>query len=122
MPHDKPKYLDDQPKERPGVYIIIAIAIVLAIALYGALQIYAGMVQGWDRRFNPDRDSAPPPGYNRRQAEADAALAEEKLPLLAAQRELEQAKTYDKCVNGTAFRKLPDGGWENIPNLRCNHN
>ena len=56
MSHDKPKYLDGQPKERSGVYTIIAIGLVLAIALFGAWRIYIGTVIGWDKRFNsPDK-------------------------------------------------------------------
>lgn len=33
MPQDKPKYLDDQPKERSGVYTIVGISLILLIAL-----------------------------------------------------------------------------------------
>lgn len=108
MNPDKPKYLTDLPRERPGHYIIIAIALVLAIAIYGALKIYAGTVSGWEKRFNqPATHTAIPPP-----ARASNAHATEKLPAPVALKP-------DKCINGTPFRRLPDGGWENIKGVRC---
>lgn len=122
MPDDKPKYLDDQPRERSGVYMIVAISLVLAVALVGAWKLYIGTVEGWQRRFSPSRDSAVPPSYVQATSATDAVLAEQRLRDLAAARNARPALNVDRCIDGVAFRKLPDGGWENIPNIRCNPN
>jgi hypothetical protein len=118
MNDEKPKYLANLPKERPGVYIIVALAAVLAIALYGALRIYAGTVQDWERRFNsPSPTAAAPTPPPEPSAAERIAIAQREHDLWLAERA--KQRLISKCINGVAFRKLPDGGWKNLPGVHC---
>ena len=119
MPHDRPKYLDGQPKERSGVYSIIAISMVLAVALFGAWKLYIGTVVGWEKRFNSPAPAALNATVTTHEMTPDAKLVERRLRDLAEARKRNAATKPDKCIDGVTFKKLRDGGWENIPNIRC---
>ena len=98
MPHDKPKYLDGQPKERSGIYTIVAIS--------------------WNKRFDPEQDSAVPVGYSP-PPDAIQRIRDAERQHNAQLATRKRAPKVDKCINGTAFRQLPQGGWENIPGIHC---
>lgn len=113
MNPEKPKYVADLPREWPGHYIIIAIALVLAIAIYGALKIYAGTVDGWDKRFNRPAQRTSPV------SRSSAELPQDRLRELEDARSQQMQPKIDRCIDGVAFRRLPDGGWENLPGVPC---
>lgn len=122
MDRIKPEYVDQVPKDKSGGMLwTMIIGLVLLATMIGAWQIYAGTVAGWEKRFGKQPTPAAIPAgvaESRAQATVAAANAEANLRALNAAH-LEQEKPFDKCINGVAFRKLNDGGWENIPGIRC---
>lgn len=116
MDRPQPEYLAKLPKDRHGLAWTVGIGVVLAITMVGAWQVYVGTVRGWEARFNAPKKAISP---TVREVPAEAVLAEQRLRELAAARSREPAVIVDRCINGVAFRRLPDGGWENLPKVRC---
>ena len=129
---ERPPYLGDLPRDRRGNWPMYLLAIGLLAALIGAWKIYTGTVAAWHERFQAPRPKAPasaPPAANieaqraeymrriraqREKAARAASMVDERLR--AAN---EQDRSGWKCIDGTPFRPLPGGGWENIPGERC---
>lgn len=119
---EQPEYLAKLPKDRHGLYIMLAVVAVLILTLVGAWKLYIGTVAGWQKRFEqkPERPQQMIIGHRVATPPSDADLAEFKLRQLAEARARAHAgASYDRCIDGIAFRKLPDGGWENIPKTTC---
>ena len=108
MTREQPEYLAKLPKDRHGLWLMAFVALVLLFTMYGAWKLYIGTVQGWENRFN--RPTARPEASQ--YTEMAAANEPQILPA-------PQPLIIDKCIDGTAFVKLADGGWTNIPGIQC---
>lgn len=111
MERDQPEYLAKLPKDRHGIVWVVLIALAIGASLVAALKIYAGTVDGWNKRFGSTTSGkVERPRTAKNQAVSKVRAGTYPQPILTKP---------DKCIDGTAFRKLPDGGWENMPGVGC---
>jgi len=120
---ERPPYLGELRQARRGNWAIHLLAGVLAgvlvIALVGGWRIHSDTVSAWQQRFQarPAPVAAattlaePPPAIDQATIDRHAQQI-----IKAARRE---SRAGWKCIDGIAFRPLPEGGWENVPGDKC---
>lgn len=109
MERNQPDYLAKLPRDRHGIAWVVGIGLVLAVTMAGAWQLYVGTVVGWENRFNRPAELASPAPLILPAPVIDPAQVGAR----------EGPAPYDKCIDGTAFKRLAGGGWENVPGIRC---
>lgn len=121
---DRPDYLPRSETHGTSLWWIIALGIAMAGLLWMGLRMYAATTVAWEDRYGTGRaqraaqqhanlDAAVQRREQLRQvAEAEARRLHEEQPPATAPKP-------DRCINGTAFKRLPDGGWANMPGVRC---
>ncbi|KRG78069.1 hypothetical protein ABB30_04915 [Stenotrophomonas ginsengisoli] len=125
----RPEYLEPIGKKRSGFPLLLLVGIAVAVLAALGLKQHMETQAAWRERFDKAQPKAPP---------TDPAADEERRVRLAGlqeqRRQAEERYIRDrldevvkeeeagniKCIQGTAFRRIP-GGWENIPNIRCSN-
>lgn len=125
-PHGVNMERQPQRRERTGIFQIIGIGLVLAVALWGALALLGDTRSTWEQQ-RADRNAQVArmrelAASGARTGEQDQrALQEAQQRAIATAQERQRADVAAgrlRCVNGLLFRRL-DNGWENIPGRRC---
>jgi len=137
MERERPEYLNSLPRDRSGFPWLTVIGIAFAILMALGVKLYLETHAAWSDRFNRPRASSserPPAVYDQGSHEwqtmtlaqrAQRITEDRYLIQQMRQRSAEQAnssakdrKTW-KCINGTPFRPIRGGGWENVPGEHC---
>ena len=121
---ERPPYLGDLPRDRRGNWPMYLLAVGLLAALIGAWKVYTGTVVAWHERFQAPKPTATAPAPpSPAELERRRAALQEALVAEAARQIMQQAEKQDrsgwKCIDGTPFRPVPGGGWENVPGEWC---
>lgn len=119
---ERPPYLGDLPRDRRGNWPMYLLAAGLLAALIGGWKIYTGTVAAWHERFQAPRaaQTRPEPAGPRMTPEERALRLREDEELIRRWREKQDRERASwKCIDGTPFRPLPGGGWENVRGEHC---
>lgn len=134
MERERPEYLDGLKDHASRFPWLAVIGLALLAAMIGGALIYLRTVEAWEAnrrpqwtkqvdqqpsRGDPRWEAMTPAQRAQRAAEDEALIREFRLQANERlKREIEDRKRW-KCVNGTPFRPIPGGGWENVPGQRC---
>lgn len=119
---ERPPYLGEMPRDRRGNWPIYLLALGLLASLIGGWLIYANTAAEWRQRYNTPK-VAKPVRIDPAETERQHALRQQAMVNQAAREIVQQIEKQDrsgwKCIDGTPFRPIPGGGWENVPGEWC---
>jgi len=120
MERERPEYLPPLKPQRNGFPWLVVIGISLGAAMICGAGIYLRTVVAWEANRTGHHRPTQTPGQQQPLTAEQQRLIEETAAARAEyQRRHETERNTWKCVNGTPFRPVEGGGWENVVGERC---